>query len=336
MRLIKRGGILREKGIVKDEVAEITGLIYKELKLTPVEFGLIKEHGLNILFYDRFLEAKKSKELNDADIVNVIGKTKEGFRRPMQIAWRKKLSIKDHIIDQIPSKRARKQLNSDIKKISQLGIEIQVLPEINQEIFEKWLTLYEKIISSKEKGDVLVDKDWLNRKKEKGKKVGAILAYTKRNLIAGDLFFEVSGILCEGYGISEKISGLSGGLSQLLDYYFLSYAKDNKYQEVSFGQDTNFYGFDLSEGLINYKAKFGFTPIPARKTYFVNTLFLNFDKFENNIMFFSQEEEGLILNVITKDSNFDKTTVYLPQGVAEIRVFNKDDIVAKDRGILIP
>src|SRR4030066_505600 len=331
VRLIKKGGVLVDKSKLNEKVKEVVDLVYKEFKLVPIKNGLVNEEGLNVLYTDTLAEVNLSQDLVKADIINVVVKNKSGFRRPVDIAWRKSILNNTPIIDQIYSKRARKQLKSDINKMSQLGVEIKKISEIDNEIFEKWLDLYTKIISEKEKGEVIVKKDWFEKKKEKGKKVGAILAYENGVLIGGGLFFDVNGILCEGYGISEKITGLSGGLSQLIDYYFLNFAKENKYSEVSFGQDTNFYGYDLSAGLINYKAKFGFSPIVAKKTYFVNTLFLNFDKFENNIMFFSQEEKGLVLNVITKDSNFDKTTVYLPQGVAEIRVFNKDDIVTKDR-----
>jgi len=330
-RLIKKGGILDEKGSLKDELKRVIELIYKEFKLIPIKHELQNEYGLEVLYADTLIEAKTSPDIAKSDIVNVVARTRQGITRPYKIAWRKCIDINSRILDQIPSKRAKKQIKVDIEKIKEKGIEIKVIDKINDEIFKSWLNLYEKIISKKEMGTMIVKKDWYDEKKKKGKKVGGVFAYQGNKMIGGELFFEVGKVLCEGYGVSERLKDLSGGLTLLMDYYFLQYAKDNNYQEVSFGQDTNFYGYDLSEGLITYKAKLGFVPKVPCKTYLVDTFFLDFTKLKGEIKFFRQEKESLLLCIVTSDINFDASKVYLPQGVSGIEVNLKDDLVKKSK-----
>jgi hypothetical protein len=338
LRLIKRGGILKPDGSLLEEVKEVVELVYKELELVPVANGVIEDFDLKTLFSNRLIDAKSNSNLQSADVVNIIRRAKEGFRRPLNIVWRKKLSTKP-VLNEIPSKRARKQIKSDLKKLSELGIEIKCLPEIEQKIYEDWLALYRKIMQGKEKGAALIDEGWLNEKIKKGKKVGAILAYKKGKIIGGDIFFEVYGVLSVGYGIASKEEELSGGLTLLLDYKFMDYAQTLGYREVSLGQDSNLYGFDLSIGLLAYKTKLGFTPLPGKKTYWVTTYFRNFAKFGEKIMLFTNSEdylsENLKLDIIEKGHlEGEDYGIYMPQGVSEREVFSSDKVSSIHNKIL--
>ena len=266
-RLVKKDGLLSPEGDdLKSSIKKVVNQIYEQLGLTPVEVGLKKQGELNILSVPKLVVLEKEPDIEKADLINVIGQVEGGFYRPMKIAWRKELN-NEPIIDQIRSTRAQKQIRVDLKKIAPLGIKVKILPEINQELFEQWLNLYQKIIGNKRGGHLVIDREWLQEKQEKGKKVGAIMAFKNHQLIGGDLFFEVAGRLSVGYGISEKIKGLAGGLGLLLDYCFMEYAQKEGYKEVSFGQDTNLYGHELSSGLLAYKTKLGFYPVPANITY---------------------------------------------------------------------
>ena len=302
LRLVKKGGVLETESKLKREAAKAVEVIYKKLRLVPIEIGLADKRGLRVLFVKKLVDAKKSPDLEKADIVNVVKNTGSGFYRPVSISWRKNINLDMQILEQIPSKRARKQIRSDMGKIRNLGIEIKIFDEIADGDFDKWQNLYRKIIESKERGEVMIDKKWLGEKKKKGKKIGAILAVKDGEIIGGDLFFEVNGRLGVGYGVAERIGGLAGGLTLLLDYFFLEYAKNHGYQEVSFGQDTNLYGYDLSTGLISYKFKLGFHPVPANKTYWVSTYFQNISKFAGGASFFTGDGNELKLIEI-KDNN---------------------------------
>jgi hypothetical protein len=332
VRLIKRGGMLEKQDELKEELREVIESAYKEMKLLPVETGLKDQRGLKILFADKLLAAKKSPDLPQADVVNVISKIKGGFWRPLKVAWRKKLTD-EPIISQIRSKRARKQIKSDEKRLADLRVEIKAYSQIDKGIFAQWLALYRKIISQKEKGELIVKEDWLERKEKAGKQVGAVLAYRSGKLIGGNLFFGVRERLCVGYGVAEKIPELVGGLGLLLDYYFLRSAQEKGYKEISFGQDTNLYGFDLSPGLLFYKAKLGFSPVPANKTYWVTTFFRSFKKLGEPVMFFGGSEEKLILNIIYKKPP-QEVVVYLPERISTSQVFEGEAVVRQHRQIL--
>lgn len=308
VRLIKKGGALKDELSLKEDVVRAAQSIYKKMKLVPVEYGLKNRKGLKVLFSKKLINVKKSKDLVKVDVVNVLRNTGSGFYRPMSISWRKKLLPGKSILEQMPSKRAKKHIKTDSEKIKSGGIEIKVVDEISDEYFAAWLKLYRKLIGSKEKGEVMVEGNWLAKKREKGKRVGAVLASKNGELIGGELFFDVNGRLGVQYGVAEKVEGLAGSLTLILDYAFLEFAQDKGYGEVSFGQDTNLYGYDLSPGLISYKEKFGFYPVPANKTYWVSTYFRSFDKFDGDVSFFVGGDGGLTLQTI---SNFDKKEVLM-------------------------
>jgi len=322
-RLVKKGGLLSAGGNnLKPSVKKAIKIIYDQLDLLLVKRGLRKQGELNILSVPKFIGLEKEPDLKKADLIDVIGRASGGFYRPLKIAWRKEIT-NEPMINQIRSKRAQKQIKSDLKRLSQLGIEIKTLPEINQELFEEWLALYQKIIKGKKGGHLVIGKGWLKEKIKKGKKVGAVLAFKGNKIIGGNLFFEIAGRLCVGYGVSEKIEKLMGGLALLLDYQFLVYAQQKGYKEISFGQDTNLYGADLSSGLLLYKSKLGFSPVSANKIYWVTTFFQNFDKFEDEIYFFTGEKD-LTLNVILKQKeNFQP---YLPLGIDKFNVFSQKEV----------
>lgn len=311
-RLIKRGKILQKDGILTEEMSKFVEAVYSQLNLIEVPSGVIEKRGLKSLYINRPSLFSDYLEDKSISIVNIVGKSSHKASRPFKIAWRKFLDPSVDTISQITSKRARKQIKTDEKKIKELGIEVNIIEEIDDNIFENWLLLYKKIIGSMENGEVLVTNDWLNKKKNKEKKVGGVFAYRNNEMIGGELFFENNKRLGIGYGVAEKLNELSGGLTLLMDYKFLDFAKNKGYREVSFGQDTNFYGYDLSKGLVSYKQKLGFSPVPANKTFWLTTYILDFKKFESGIYYFVningkleladffEEETGLLEDILSQ------------------------------------
>src|SRR6185369_7235513 len=274
-RLIKKGKMLDKQDSLDEKTRKVVEEVYRKIKLTPVEFGMKEKNGLKVLWIDKLINKKPE---DSPDIINVYGELKSGFRRPNKVSWRKILDDKP-AIEQINSKRARKQIIGDTNKLSKLGIEIKIIKDIQEQVFQEWLLLYKKIISAKERGDVLLNEKYLKDKKELGKITSGIFAYQNGKMVGGELFSDKNGILGIGYGIAERFDELNGGLTLLMDFEFIKYAQENGYKEISFGQDTNLYGHDLSIGLITYKAKLGFTPKLANKAYWFNTFFVNTEKF---------------------------------------------------------
>lgn len=295
LRMIKRGGIIQKEGLLRDNVSRVVEAIYSQLDLVGVPSGLVEEKGLKSLYLNRPSLFVDYMEDENIDLVNVIGKSAHRASRPFKIAWRKSLDPYISAINQISSKRARKQIKTDGKRIPELGINIKIVEEIDNSIFKDWLVLYRKVINSIENGEVLVAEDWLEKKREKGKKIGGVFAYRNNKMVGGELFSENKGRLGIGYGVAERLNELSGGLTLFMDYKFIEFAKENGYKEVSFGQDTNFYGYGLSKGLIAYKQKLGFYPVPANKTFWLTTYILKFDKFKDGICYFADAKDGLEL-----------------------------------------
>lgn len=290
--------------------------------------------GLKILRTDTLGEAKNTPRLADFDLVEISEKLTAGFWRPLKISWRKEITT-GPMLEQIRSKRARKQIRADEKKLSALGIEIKIIPEITEEVFAQWISLYQEQMKKKEKGIVVIGPDWLKDKKDKGIIFGAVLAYREGKLIGGNLFHRIKDRLSLGYGVAERIEGLVGGLGLLLDYYSLLHAQKSGFRLISFGQDENFYGFHLSSGLFFYKAKLGLKPVPAYNTAWATTFFLNLAKFDEQLLFFVQEGEEFILNLIYKGVVPEPTAVYLPEGVKESRILAAEEVLAKNKQFLL-
>jgi hypothetical protein len=299
----------------------------------PVEIGLTDKMGLKVLAAKKLKDAEKSPDLPKADMINVIRKAKEGIARPLDIVWRKHIGISP-ILGQIKSKRARKQIISDTAKIEKMGITVRIIEEIDEPLFKKWLSLYRNIIGSKEKGDILLTWDYLKNKKAEGKKVGLILAEKGTEIIGGEIFLEKNGILGIGYGVSKKVEGLSGGLTLLMDYKFMEYAQSKKYTDVSFGQDDNFYGYDLNPGLILYKAKLGFTHEIAKWTYWATTYFRNFKKIKDPVMFFAGDFKRITNLTVITDSEDGDYRGFLPEGVKEIKVYKRSELLETGKHML--
>ncbi len=325
-RMLRRGPLLKDEHTLVDDAKAVIEEVYKKLQLTPVDFGQhTLEGGATALFSDKLVNASQDANLESSDVVNVYSFLTSGFRRPHKIAWRK--SIDDRpISEQIRSVKSQKHIKYDLEKIKSLGIEIKEVEEISQDLYDEWLKLYEKIISSKEGGKPVIGADWLVKKQKEDKKVAGIFAYKENVLIGGDLVFEVNGRLGAGYGIAERQNSLRGGLGLLLDYFFLVRAQKKGFKEVSFGQDTNLYGADLSTGLFQYKSKLGFTPYPANKAYWTTTYFRNFERFSDLIIFLTGEA-SLTLNVIHKDPGFDKSQILVPEGIKNVKFYLGSDIL---------
>ena len=319
-RLIKCGGMLDKSGEALDgETKMVVKEIYKALKLTPVNLGLGKEEGLNVFWARKLLDLEDEEQKNKIDLVNFIGEREGGLVRPVKIRWRKKIDPKIPVISQIRSKRARKQILADLKKLDLLEIKIKVVDEIDEQTFLEWLSLYKALMVEKGGGSEKMSQEWLGKKNSEGKKVGAILAFKDGKIIGGDLFFEKNGILSVGYGVAKKEESLTGGLMMLIDYAFLEHARSLGFKEVSFGQDTNFYGQELSTGLILYKAKLGFTPEVANRSFMVTSYLIKKDKLGQELVFFVKEGRALKMVVLT-DKPKNPKEYYLPLGVEKLEI----------------
>jgi hypothetical protein len=336
LRFIVRGQMVDKNGSVLPERAKAIELIYKKLGLVDVDLGKKEESGLNNLTIKRFKNIKKYREnLEDIDFINTLINQGEGIRRPLKVAWRMNLDTTKDALSQIKSSKAREQIVYDLKKVEVLGISIKVIDDLKENEFNEWLNVYTKFLEKSFNTKPKIGSSWLSEKKVKNKKVGAVFVYQNNQLIAGEVFVEKNKILGIGYAATTRIEGLRGDITLLMDYYFLEYAIKNGFSEVSFGQDTNFYGKDLSSGLILYKSKIGFRPVPSNKAIWVNTFFLKGDNLPDEIMMFSGKEKQVdtLTVVIKKDAKKEDYQKYRPQGIEKIEILKFNDLISKSREI---
>jgi hypothetical protein len=331
LRLIRKGPMLNSDGSFRSDSALITDKIYNSLGLVPAGIGFIEDNGIKILTEKRIKNVKKNENKRKADVVNTIKDQGKGIRRPLNLAWRMSIT-KDPIIDQIRAKRTRKQIVSDLNKLDNLHIKISIFDEINEEQFREWFNLYRRLIAKIPGGEMALDENWYKNKKEKDKKVGGVFAYQNNKLVGGELFLEKNNVLGIGYGVAERFEELNGGLTLLMDYKFMEYAQNLGYEEVSFGQDGNLYGFDLNPGLIQYKVKIGFSPIPSKKTFWVNTFLTKLKNIKGDIMFFYGDGKNIdTLVVLTKNTKDTDYSAYLPKGVKNIKVLDLKETVMEHK-----
>lgn len=332
LRLIRKGPMLNSDGSFRADSTKIVDLIYNSLGLVSARLGYSSQGGLNVLNVKRVKNARKDTNIKNSDMVNTVKDNGLGIRRPHEISWRMKLNSSP-TISQIASKRARKQIVSDSKKLDGLGIRIEIKDEINKADFENWLNLYNEEIKKIKNAEPVIGSDWFAKKLEKNKKVGAIFAYRKGTLIGGELITKNKDILQIGYGVSKKVAELTGGLMLQMDYSFLEFAKAQGVGEVSFGQDTNLYGTDLSAGLILYKTKIGFMPVPSKKTFWVTTYITKMKKIKKDILIFgsSNRDNNLdTLFVVTKDKR--KTdSILVPKNIKHLKTISLSEFVSENR-----
>lgn len=327
LRFILRGQMVDKDGNVLPQNAKAIELVYKMLGLVEIEMGLKNEGKLNNLYVKRIRNAKKSKDIDDADLVNTYVDQGTGARRPEKITWRMKLDKNSEVLEQIKSKKTAENIKYDLEKIKELGIDIKVVDEIDDQDFRAWYELYQKYVEQEFNSTTKMNATWLQEKVKAGKKAGAIFAYQEGKIIGGELFTEnKKGILGVGFAAVPKLESLRGGLTLLLDYKFLEYNKELGKEEVSFGQDTNLYGTDLSSGLILYKSKLGFTPKLANKSYWLSTYIKKDENIKNDILFFGskmRDENIDTLFVYTKNTEDAKQyESYLPEGVTNLEVID--------------
>lgn len=337
LRFVCRGQMLDKEGNVLAERAKAISKVYEKLGLVEVDLGQSKESSLNVYLAKRIKNVRKVEDLiSKVDIVNTLIDQGEGVRRPLKVAWRMKLDPNKSAIDQIKSKKTREQIKYDLGKIDDLNIKLDIVKDLGQKEYENWLGLYAKFLNDKFNTTPNIGINWLSEKQAKNTKVGAVMAYCDGKLIGGEVFTESAKKLSIGYGFSDRIESLRGDLMLLMDYKFIEYATTLKISEISFGQDTNFYGTDLSTGLIMYKSKIGFSPVPANKTIWVNTFVVNSENIKKDLMLFAGDGATINSLVVIKNNNEEiDYSAYQPQNVNDIKILKLEEVIDKDRSLLI-
>ena len=300
-RLIFAESILEKPKVLKEKVLDVIDEIYNKISLvktTPQVF--IKDFlGLKIC------EASSVDELKDLnfqniDIVNLSDKDVNfGYPRPEKIAWGMALE-KDDILSNLKSKKLRKHLKVWLLNMDKYGLSYEIKNELTSKDFELWYEKYFQLLSSKEKANIKINRNWLLYRKKSGKKVSAIFLYKDKKFIGGNLILRNDEKFTVVYGIVEKLQTPNWSMGAIVDFLSIQFAKKLGHKRVGFGQDNNLYGYHLSRGLLQYKLNFGLLPSIKNKTNVYSTKFVNVEKFSDYIIFLGIKGDNNVFYVLSK------------------------------------
>ena len=261
--------------------------------------------GLNLLFCDNQDELKDSK-LDDIDIIYLKEKPKnmeDYFYVPLKITYKFDVpKTEDEYLASL-SRNKRKKIKKSLRKAKEEEVSFVFDFPIKKTNFFEWLAIYNKNIDAKEKSMLFVNESWYEKNKKKG---GGIFAKKNGKIIGGIIFKKMnkSGYFDERWSISFSSSSkefLSLGINELLNYYLVSFAREEGIKLLIRGMDTNLYGYHLSLGLYLFKKSVGFKVIPYKKKGFYYMKINSFKKFKNEILFFSLDEsDHLIGNIMAR------------------------------------
>ena len=225
------------------------------------------------------------------DLIGSIGR--DYFLVPEKIGYTKDLS-KVESIDDLYRRKDR-----SLRHLAESVVEVRVSDPLSPAQYADFLTLYASAMSEKERGVMKLDSSW----QRKHPHAVGIFVYYEGKMIAGLLAKKINQRLSVSY------SALSRDFRRNNVYKFLAiramgYAKEKGMEEFSYGRDTNLYGHHLATGLYLFKRELNLRPTILPKTNFLLRRFINLEKFQNPVFFFSVDDIShpmLSGNIVLRD-----------------------------------
>lgn len=254
---------------------------------------------------------------------------KEGFfYMPNYITYLRKTAVGEDVLASL-SKNKRKKVKKGLKEIE--GFEVYVEEEVTRETFEEWYELYKRCVAEKDIGIVAAPPDWPEKDRDVSQKLGVFLRKGGK-VVAGILTrsFEATRTLPRRLSIS--FSAISPeykhlALNDCLNLFLIERAKEQGYEYVARGKDTNLYGKHLSAGIPVFKMSFGYEIVPLKTSPDILIKLNNLDEFDDRIFFVSHMDSGLAGNLIFKsevqdvkeyDKDFLELRVFLWPGLRRV------------------
>ena len=281
--------------------------------------------GLNFLFCDNQDELKDSN-LDGVDIIYLkeMPKNRENyFHVPLKITYKFNVpETEDEYLASL-SKNKRKKIKKSLRRAKEEEVSFIFDFPIKKNNFFEWLAIYNENIDAKEKSMLFVDESWYNKNKNKG---GGIFAKKEGKIIGGIIFKKMrkSDYFDERWSVgfsSTKKEFLILGINELLNYYLVSFAKEKGIKVLVRGMDTNLYGYHLSPGLYLFKKSLGFKVIPYKKKGFYYMKINSFKKFKNEILFFSLNDNDLLIGNIMSREKIENIKEFEGNFLSELRQY---------------
>lgn len=244
---------------------------------------------------------KLSKEIDVIDIINPNKKIRKEFRdfcyRPLKISYIMKTPKSLDIYLASLKRNRRKRILKSFRECEKQGISILKEKELTKESFDLFLKIYKNNLTEKERGIIILKKDWYHKRKDIA---CGVFAKRHNKIIGGILLAKRKNTVSFCFSSSEK-KYFDIGINDYLNINAIMFVKELEYSYIIRGQDTNMYGHHLSPGLYLFKKSLGFQIQPRKKQGFALTKIVNFDNFGDTIFFVSCKNNDLEGNLFVKN-----------------------------------
>lgn len=239
--------------------------------------------------------------------------------KPVKVTWRAYLDEISSPYEIVKSEKLRKNLKKLNDQLPQLGLRVEIQKDLSEDVFLKWLAIYNKVIGSKKEGRIKIDQSWLANKIKGGKSVYGVLLYDDNGLIGGNLGTLTNEKMTVGYGALLPFD-TKHNLGAFIDFKCIEAGFNWGYKVVSFGQDTNLYGGHLSVGLLSHKARLGLTIEEKADKGFEQLETQELRLRTDTIMFLGK---GKILYIIYKNEK-PQGVEFMAKGIERVEYLNNE------------
>lgn len=159
----------------------------------------------------------------------------------------------------------RRKLKRTYEASEKLGMSYEWVSHVNEEQYVEFLTMYRAIVGSKEHARILLDEQSVHALRTHP--LHAVRIMHNGRYIGGSLVRDYGEYYAVSYSAYPQFSRdvLESGVGvPVFDVVYQRSIQDGR-SRVSYGMDTNLYGFHLNIGLLEYKLSIGCTPSPKER-----------------------------------------------------------------------
>jgi len=255
-----------------------------------------------------YIKQKIKALSNEVDIIDIINPTKEirksfndFYYRPLKISYIMKTpSSLDDFLTSLKRNR-RKRILKCFRECEKHGITIKKEKILSKENFDTFFEIYKNNMEEKERGIVILERDWYNKRKDIA---CGVFAVKDKKIIGGILLTKKKATVSFCFSSADK-AYFDIGINDFLNVNAIEFTIELGYKYIIRGQDTNLYGHHLSPGLYLFKKSLGFCIQPRKKQGFALTKIVNFDKFGDVIFFISTKDNKVEGNLFIKDKDIN-------------------------------
>lgn len=234
-----------------------------------------------------------TEDLDTADLLIVRDSALDcGYVQPPRVEWF--MNVAYATLSEQFTGNHRRKLKRSYEQLESLGITLKVVSDVSPEEFTHFLAIYREVIGSKEHPRFRLSEESFTTIRNETPLLG-VFAYRDSVCIGGTLVRDYSDYYALSYSAFPQFSRkeLEVGLGVLLFDAIYQRSSVEKRSRVSYGRDTNVYGFHLSAGLLEYKLSIGCVPVAnTLEGITTQTLFVLRPPMQEVIALYAQEAAG--------------------------------------------